>query len=361
MRINDLRSLWLLVGSMLGLLCGCGDAVPSEAPPVLGAPIVATAGTWTWVDFPDSTCDDGTPTGIGINPGTSDNVLIFLNGGGACWDYSTCFVLNTAAHGPFGRDQFTLAQGRIAGSILDRNLAGNPFRDWSLVSVPYCTGDVHAGDNVVQYGDGNGTIRPYQHRGRANMTAFLTRLGATFKNPRKLVFSGSSAGGYGAGFNYALARRYWTTGAMYLLDDSGPPLIGPAIPPFLVEQWEESWRFAPAVTPLCGAGCTDDLSQLLVGLGGRFPQDRAALLSSTRDRVIRTFLLRNADQFEIDVNALATQVLDPLPRLRYFYVGGERHTMLGTPTTFTSPDGVALLDWLTQMVTDDPAWVSHRP
>jgi len=80
------------------------------------APIVTTEETWTWVDFPTSACDDGTPTGIGLNATSrSSNVILFLNGGGACWDYTTCVELNTSAHGPFGAVQFATIRAALNG------------------------------------------------------------------------------------------------------------------------------------------------------------------------------------------------------------------------------------------------------
>ena len=38
------------------------------------------------MDFPDAVCNDGSPTGIGINVGTSNNVLVYFAGGGAFLD-----------------------------------------------------------------------------------------------------------------------------------------------------------------------------------------------------------------------------------------------------------------------------------
>ena len=38
---------------------------------------------------------------------------------------------------------------------------------------------------------------------------------------------------------------------------------------------------------------------------------------------------------------------------------GSTHTMLGDPADFTSPGGVALYDWLKQMVTDEATWASQ--
>ena len=130
------------VASALSLaiaLCACvgpevppGDAgTPDSGTPDAGpaTPITAAATKWTWVDFPDSSCDDGTPTGIGVNPGTSSDVLVFMNGGGACWDAQTCLVNNTSAHGPFGGVQFNqiFGGGSPTGSVLDRAAPNNPF------------------------------------------------------------------------------------------------------------------------------------------------------------------------------------------------------------------------------------------
>src|SRR5690349_6763166 len=58
---------------------------PDLSPP--GTPITAPPGQWTWVDFPDAVCDDNSPTGIGVNLANNKNLLVYFEGGGACWDY----------------------------------------------------------------------------------------------------------------------------------------------------------------------------------------------------------------------------------------------------------------------------------
>src|SRR5678815_969167 len=128
--------------ALLLLLIGCSSETQMTTPvtrPPLGDAITTTTNAWTWVDFPDSSCDDGSATGIGVNQGTSSNLIVFLNGGGACWDYLTCFRLNTASHGPFGKTEFDgMANDIAAGTIFDRDDDANPFKDWSYVFVPYC-------------------------------------------------------------------------------------------------------------------------------------------------------------------------------------------------------------------------------
>src|SRR6266508_1208713 len=128
-------------------LGACGGDHPAAPSPASTQPIQAPKNTWTWVGFPDSSCGDGTATGIGVNPGDSTNVLGFLEGGGACWTYNTCFVQSTLTFPPhFGSLEFafvsttSLSSITFQHSVLDRTEAPNPFRDWSLVYVPYCTG-----------------------------------------------------------------------------------------------------------------------------------------------------------------------------------------------------------------------------
>jgi len=330
-----------------------------------GLPIVAPAGQWTWVDFPDTACDDGSPTGLGIRPSSSStDTLIFLNGGGACWDYTTCYVFNTAAHGPFGAAQFAARSAALTGSILDSQLAGNPFAGWNMIFIPYCTGDTFAGNNVATYQDAAQTVsKQFHHVGHANVLAYLARLAPTFPGAGKVVFAGSSAGGFGALINYPDARTRWPDSQVYLLDDSGPPLEGAAIPAAEVAAWLTNWRLDLVLDPLCGAeasACHGDLSLALAKLVALRPTDRMALLSSLQDGIIRTFFALSPTDFQTDLLALAADRLDPTSAFRYFFVTGDTHTMLGSPAAF-SQGTTSLLPWLTQFVTDDPGWASVKP
>ncbi len=348
-----------------------GDA----GPPPLGQPIPAAAdGGWQWVDFPDSTCNDGTPTGVGVSfSGTSSNLLIYMMGGGACWDYLTCYFARTTVTGPYGQTQFNAQAAAVSGSVFDRTIAANPFKDWNYVFVPYCTGDIHGGDNVMDYG--NGTPLWY-HKGHANILAYLKRLGATFPAPAKVVVSGSSAGGGGTLANYATARWYWPTVEMYLLDDSLPLFEGNDIPQTERQAWYASWNLAPLLVPVCGTNCINDLSLAHRLLAQTFPRDRMALLSYNQDAVISTYYGQiSGSTFEGYLNSLTTDVLAP-SHWGSFYLCGNSHTMLGDPgacavgsgggcpttaNNCTTSGGVQLWSWLTQMVTDDPSWASAGP
>ena len=110
---------------------GGGGGIP------VGMPISAPMEQWTWVPFDDAFCANGTPTGIGVNlTDKSKRVLIYLQGGGACWSEFTCYTLKIAAnfstgYGPleFMGDEKTLG----STFFFDRAQAGNPFKDYSFV------------------------------------------------------------------------------------------------------------------------------------------------------------------------------------------------------------------------------------
>jgi pectinacetylesterase len=325
----------------------------------LGEPITAPSHVWTWVDFPDSYCDDGSHTGIGVSTSSATtNLLIFLNGGGACWDYETCFQFNTAEHGPFGQPELQAIVQNLDGTILDRG-STNFFRDWSFVFVPYCTGDVHSGDNIATY-TGGGMSRTYYHKGHANVVAYLPRIAATFPSARKVVISGASAGGYGALYNYATMRAYWTGSKVYLVDDSGPPLETGVTNSALRDAWFASWKLDTVLVAFCGEQCRTDFSFGLSALAATYPNDRLALLSSLQDQTIRSYFGLTAAQFQTALLQMSADRLDPTSNFKYFFVTGSSHTMLANPARFTSAS-VPLWDWLRRDIEDDDAWASTKP
>lgn len=337
-----------------------GDATTGDGGSNKGEPIAAPEGKWTFVDFPDSACDDGTPTGIGIYPNkANDKLLIFLNGGGACWDYGTCVTFNTSTHGPIGSKQFASASAAFGGSVMDHALADNPFKDYSTVWIPYCTGDVHTGDTVNTYGDGAGKTAQIHHKGHANVLAYLKRLVPTFSKPGKIVVSGSSAGGGGALFNYPTFREAWPGVPMMLVEDSLPLFVGNSITPTLRKAWFDSWKLDAVAGPIC-PGCKDDLSLFMKAVAEKYPQDRLALLSSQQDRTIRTYFQLQPAAFQTALEQLTTDVLDKQPNWRHFYVTGETHTMLGSPDKF-SVGSTTLWPWLGKLANDATPPASADP
>jgi hypothetical protein len=289
-----------------------------------------------------------------VNPGPGDALVLFLNGGGACWDASTCFVLKLAGDGgPYGAAQFQAELPHAAGSILDRTVPGSPFADATLVFVPYCTGDVHWGDSAQDY---PGAPRRWRHAGATNLTADVGWLAARITAaPPRLVISGASAGGFGSLLAHDVARKAWPASRGYLVDDSGPPLVGDDVPTALRAIWFLTWRLDRTLGPLC-PGCARDLSQVIPALQARYPADRIGLLSTRQDAVIRSFLLQTPAGFERALLQLVDTRLAG-PGAAAFLVPGEGHALLQDPATWQA-GGLSLPAWLDEMVTDAPVWTT---
>lgn len=357
-----LESNWanklLMVVSLATSACGGSDSTPS-APPPLGTPITGlTAGSWNWVDFPDAVCGDGSPTGIGVNPGTNDDLVIFLNGGGACSSGVTCFTWKTATTlGPFGSTEFNAQLPQVQGTILDRAVTGNPFATSTLVYFPYCTGDVHGGDKVATYTDVPGTVH---HMGHTNVLAFMKRLAATYTTPPHLAVTGSSAGGFGTLVNYQAIRAYYPAADSILIDDSGPALESNGGP--LIEAGFVSWGIADVVDPLCGGAgiCEPDLAKGFAALIKDYPSDRFSLLSWNEDDVIDQFYQISPADFTTQLLQMNTDVIVPAANARAFIAAGVYHTMLGIPAQ-VSQNGITLIDWLAAQVSGSAAWVAVQP
>lgn len=325
------------------------------------SPIVAPSQTWTWVTFTNAYCMGGTPLGIGVNLDTNTaNLIIYLEGGGACWDELTCYVLNTATQGPFGQPEFehTLQMLNRAW-MFDRTSATNPFKDYSYVYVPYCTGDVHAGSHVALYG-----TQVTMHVGYLNMAAYLRRLVPTFPGIQHIVLAGSSAGGYGATVNWLQTQQAFGNVRVDLIDDSGPILpldvqaLGNGV--FLASGAAFiNWNVQAALPARC-ATCPTNTQSLYGFIATAAPTHRVALLSYIQDSVIPGFYGLSTSEFTAGLNDLVASEFDPYTNAAYFFVNGRDHTLLGGAYS-ASVNGVTLEQFIAQMITDAPTWTSVHP
>jgi len=228
-------------------------------------------------------CMNGSPTGIGVNLGTNGDLVIYMEGGGACFNADTCdHVAHPSGWGP---DQFAVNIGPYNIGIFDRVDDKNPFRDATYVFVPYCTGDVHAGSKPDGT-DGRMFV------GYANVGYDLDYIVPKSPDLRRVILAGSSAGGFGALMNFDRTQKAFATTPVYLLDDSGPPLSDKYMTPCLQQMFRTAWNLDAALPPECPACRQADgggLQNALGYLADAYPDTRMAIITSTRDGVIRSF------------------------------------------------------------------------
>ena len=130
-------------------------------------------------------CGEGAPYSMATRDKGSEDLTIFLEGGGACWSDFCLYVKE-------------VTPGIPQAGILDTARDNNPLKDQSVVYVPYCDGSLLAGDRDVDT-DGDGDIDRFQH-GLQNLSAALDVAVRTFPAPRRIVLVGQSGGGLGTIF-----------------------------------------------------------------------------------------------------------------------------------------------------------------
>ncbi|MBS1123198.1 MAG: uncharacterized protein H6Q90_5426, partial [Deltaproteobacteria bacterium] len=182
--------------------------------------------TWIKVEPPGALCGNNSQYKIWVNySDKSDNLVVVFEPGGACWDYASCTgqegIRGAANIDGLPDDHWELAQ--FISPFLSRFDDTNPSRDWNMVYVPYCTGDVHTGNNVVTYQDPSGPDVEFHHDGHDDVQKVVSYLDDSFTHVPKLLVTGCSAGGVGSMVNYRFLRNgIHAVEKGYLLDDSGP-------------------------------------------------------------------------------------------------------------------------------------------
>jgi alpha-beta hydrolase superfamily lysophospholipase len=156
-------------------------------------------------------CARGGRYAFWLRRGDPKRVVIFFQGGGGCFDVRSCAPGSTW----FDDRVDDGDDPRFSGGLLDLADSRNPFRDWSFLYIPSCTGDVHLGDRVMRYGAT--TIR---HRGWVNASAALGRAFREFPAPESVFVTGCSAGSVGSAFHVPAVLARWPRARVTQLGDS---------------------------------------------------------------------------------------------------------------------------------------------
>jgi hypothetical protein len=323
------------------------DAGPGDPPADGGlAPIVAPPDTWTWVDFPDSRCGNGTPTGIGINPHPgATRLLLYLQGGGECTDGPSCWTSATASNiaSGYGKNDF-LTDPTLLLSPFSRN-AGYPFADANMVFVPYCTGDVHTGTTIANY-TVDGAPKPTYHYGGKNLDLFLKTLAVTFTGLDRVWFLGVSAGGFGSFLNQDFVVRAFDGIRVDVIDDSGPAIDNKVLG--VPTQW------APQIPPACTTCFT--ASSIFAFDRKTYPETRYGLLTYQTDTELPMYYQVTPQAFSQQISTFITS-LKPDPNAKAFMALSSGHVVLLETDPKASP---YINPWLVKLAGDDPAWADEQ-
>jgi len=303
-------------------------------------------------------CIAGTPYSVFTRAGNPSKLLIFEQGGGACWqDFYNCNVLSEAQEPPTARV-----------GIWDFDSPDNPFADYSIVYMPYCDGSVFSGDNDVfdpAFGAAIGVPSAVVrfHRGLRNQSAGMDMAKATFPQASRVTIAGSSAGGVGvAGFAPFLARFLFGNQIhLTVFNDAGPVATNLDMTDDVAARAAD-WQFGQFYP----ASCTDcsDMGQSTAIIDWRLDNDstiREAFYETDSDQTNRFFLGLLFDQpafRELVVTEHGLLNASHPNRYKRFIVAGDiSHTALQSPLFYSQDaDGVLLNEWTSDFLVPTPFW-----
>src|SRR6188472_1384078 len=163
---------WVLTAACLA--AGCGD----NSEHGVAVPDRPSYREWVAVEPPGAVCGNGSQYKFFVNySDVSNDLVVAFEPGGACWDYESC-TGQAGVRGAANIDGIPATHMDVGGRIVpffQREYDDNVTRDWNMVYVPYCTGDVHTGNAVVTYEDPQGVGAPveFHHNGHANTLAVI--------------------------------------------------------------------------------------------------------------------------------------------------------------------------------------------
>jgi len=227
--------------------------------------VVPPRGQWVKVTLAEATwgtrCGDGSPYAFWLRLAPSGapawRVVTDMQGGGVCLFESDCSGVSAGL--------FKADEGQPGGGYLSTNASVNPFSDWTMLFMPYCTQDLHIGggststfSSLTVHRFGGVNVRAALRYLRDVLWAELEASDPDGWHPDRLrvMSAGESAGGYGVMYNYhdALDELRWVNTTA--VPDSGLALgAGVATLVALIGGSGNgiAWNVLPMLPPYCTA------------------------------------------------------------------------------------------------------------
>ncbi|MEY4948390.1 MAG: hypothetical protein RL698_601 [Pseudomonadota bacterium] len=313
-------------------------------------------------------CMDGSPYHFFVKRGSVNKVLMYYQGGGACWDEQTCSLATCDTNvNPDGGDN----PNNQKTGFGDRDNPDNPFHDWSIVFVSYCSCDIHFGDAAQDY------PKHVEHRGFDNAKVAEKWARENLPYPDEVFVTGSSAGAYGAFFHGPLLIRVWPKARFNVLADAGNGVITQQ---FLDGSFP-NWNFEANLP-----GDIPGLKEILrdgSGIPGytklvanEFPKAHWAHYSTAFDGgsggqtgfynlMLQQNLLgavnwwEGSCAFTRQMTYQAHETAAAVPANYRYYIGtGSRHTMFGSNKVYDDTTGgvPTIVDWVNAMRAGSQEW-----
>jgi len=315
---------------------------------LLALPVLAAEAWETVHPGGDTACALGTPYSFHTRRADPERVVVFFNGGGACWAGQTCDPsVEPTTYVPSADARHN--DPRYHSGIFDLENPANPLRDWSMVFVSYCTGDVHLGASDRLYTKPDGSEITIQHRGHANAHAALDWMKENFADAREVLVAGSSAGSVAAPVYAGVVAKIYPDASVRQLGDGSGGYNSPQIADLLA-AWG-TLTFLPDWAKR-DDGSVGGFSDFYTSVAANFPDISFAQYDAAHDRVQAGF--QKALDGNTDIHARMVEnraaLAAEIDGFASYTAGGAKHTILRATYLYDySVNNVPFVDWLSDL------------
>ncbi len=313
---------------------------------------------WNTIET-DGVCSAGTPYQFYVRPSAQNSdVLVFFNGGGACWFGEACDLnAQPNVHSPFAdMEQNNPAFG---DGIFDYDNPANPFADYTAVFVPYCNGDVHigGGEQTYTYENQEGeevTVTAY-HNGYENSQTVLEWVYGNFSAPDKVVVSGSSAGAIGGSFFSGLVAEHYSQVPIVLIADAAGGYGTPNLP-VVHEAWNTA-SILPSWEEYAGeSNQSITFEDFYIASANHNPNLTIAQYNAAEDAVQKSFTYLIGDPpgtFSLPQRILNNyqKIESAVDNFYSYTAGGDTHTIMRSDYFYSyEVEGIRFVDWVAALI-----------
>lgn len=327
-------------------------------------------GKWYRIAAPDCAAANGDPVYADFRKGRENKLMIFFQGGGVSWNEYTA-ARPSSLYQKNLQDSYYMIQVDLFTDIavnkgIFEDSGRNPFRDWSMLVMPYSTGDFHCGTGDFPYTAQDGSQRVCRHHGYTNFHTVLDSVISIIPNPETLLVCGCSGGGFGAALLAdSIMARYPNCGNVTCLVDSGF---------FPMDDWrqiaEKVWHAPEGITERLH---TDNITlDALQALKREHERVKILLSSSPKDGALArmmnltvngkfAFSKESGEMLKAWLNKMMDTVEVTMPGTgMYFFDVPDKaqkgmdltiHCIIGDPVVYENKtDGVTCIGWLMDAV-----------
>ncbi len=313
------------------------------------------------IDVPGMICADGSQSYVTITRRLADssNLLIHLQGGGACWNSLSCrngFATNLSRQPP--SNDWINGKG-----IMSSKDDWNPTKDYDVLDVFYCSADVYSGSRRVEYD----RKTKLEHRGYENTLRVLDLAKRSYPAPEKVMLYGCSAGGIGAFYHLRNFSKAFPDSERTVITDAGLPLMPPHVPEFFYTKVLSNWGSYDTLPTEVRQSEDPHLGGLMQYNRRHFPETVFGFVASSHDGTMARFSAALGSIFPY--RAVSYMVADAAekylgldtPHAKVFYIPGSKHChgyddLSGTVAT----KDVDLASWLSAAIDRSEDFVNLR-